>query len=61
MTSFIAPLILGIAIGIGIEWSRARYCIRKAKFRRWEFRAVTRNPIDLEPCEFTGHWLERSR
>lgn len=50
---------LSFALGIAVERTRARYAVRKAGVDRWEFRCLTRNPVDLEPCEFSGFWTEK--
>lgn len=50
---------ISFALGIAVERARASYAVSKAGFLRWEVRCLTRNPVDLEPCEFHSAWTEK--
>ncbi|WP_292246117.1 hypothetical protein [Mesorhizobium sp.] len=51
--------IASFAAGILLERTLAGNRIRKAEILRSELRALTRNPVDLEPSEFSSGWAEK--
>ena len=55
-----ASILVSLSIGAILGWAASQYRITKAQTDRREFRMLVKRPVDLEPCEFTGTWVERS-